>query len=188
MTEQQLYRRLVRRSRHRSRSGTVIVALGVLALVAIYVGIESVLAATGMPALLVSPVDAIDAIENPGTPVLIGAAVAAVLGIVLLIVALTPGTRSRHELLDDRMAIVIDDDVLAGAISNATNREARVPSERIRTDVARRRGVVRITPTSGVPLDAALLTTTAEKLVAALDPRPALAVSVTVSDRGVVGS
>jgi len=188
MTEQQLYRRLVRRSRHRSRSGTVVVALVVLAIVAIYAGIESVLAATGMPALLVSPVDAIDAIENPGTPVLIGAAVAAVLGIVLLVVALSPGTRSRHELLDDRMAVVIDDDVLAGAISHATNREARVPAERISTVVARRRGVVRITPTSGVPLNTASLTTAAEQLVAALDPRPALAVSVSVNERGVVGS
>jgi hypothetical protein len=188
MTEQQLYRRLVRRSRHRSRSGTVVVALVLLVLVAIYVGIESVLAATGMPALLVSPVDAIDAVENPQQWVLVGAAVAAVIGIILLIVALTPGTRARHELLDDRMAVVIDDDVLAGAISHATNREARVPSDRITTSVGRRRGVVRITPTSGVPLDSAVLTTTAEKLVAALDPRPALGVAVSVNERGVVGS
>lgn len=188
MTEQQLYRRLVRRSRHRSRSGTVVVALVLLALVAVYAGIESVLAALGKPALLVSPVDAIDAIENPEMWVLVGAAVAAVIGLVLIVVALTPGTRSRHELLDDRMAVVIDDDVLAGAISHATNREARVPADRISTSVGRRRGIVWVTPTSGVPLDSALLTTTAEKLVAVLDPRPALAVAVSVNERGVVGS
>lgn len=188
MNEQQLYRRLIRRSRHRSRSFAVIVALVVTVIVLVYAGVEVVLAALGRPALLVSPADVIQQIEHPATPAIIAGVVALVLAIILLVIAFGSGLRARHELPDERMAVVIDDRVLAGAISKVVRAEAKVPAERVSTSVSRRRAIVRVTPTSGMPLDAAVLTTAAGIVVSSLDPRPALHTTVSVSEHAVVGS
>ena len=188
MSEPKLYRRLVRRSLHRSRSAAVIVALVVLSLAAIYAGIEATLAALGRGPLLVSPVDAMAALEKPTPYVLAGAAVVAVLGIVFLVLALLPGTRGRHEIPNERLAVVVDDGVLAGAIGGVAQRSSGVSPSRVVTSVTRRRGVVVITPTSGVPLDSEALASTAQEFVRTLQPRPAVTVGVTVSKNGVVGA
>lgn len=188
MTEQSLYRRLVRRSLHRSRSAAVIVALVVLSLAAIYVGIEATLAALGRGALLVSPTDAIAALEKPTPVVLAGAAVVAIIGIVFVLLALLPGSRGRHEVPNERLAVVVDDHVLAGAIGGVTQRASGVAPSRVLTSVSKRRGSVTITPTSGVPLDADALASTAQDFVHTLQPRPAVTVGVTVAKSGVVGA
>jgi hypothetical protein len=138
--------------------------------------------------LLLSPADAVHHLEQPGALTLVAAAIGLVLGIVLLVLAIAPGRRARHELPDERMAVVIDDQVLAGAISKVARAEAGVPSERVSTAVSRRRADVRVTPTSGQPLDHAALTSSAETVVASLDPRPAVRVAVTIAEHGVVGS
>ena len=182
MTETQLYRRLVRRSTYRSRSAAVIITLALVALAAVYAGIEVVLAALDLPALLVTPAEALGLLT---VPVAVGLAL---VGLIVLLVALTPGRRSRHELPNDRMAIVIDDGILAGALGRAVTREAALPATRVSTVISRRRGTVRVTPTSGVPLDQAALATAAQTLVTTLDPRPALRVGVDVASGGVVGS
>ena len=188
MTEQQLYRRLVRRTIFRSRSAAVILALAVTALVAVYVGIESVLAALELPALLVSPADFVNAVNTPSTLTLGIAAAAAAVGLILVLVAVIPSRRGRHELPNDRMAVVVDDSVLAGAIGAAVTREAGVPTSRVASMVSRTRGEVRVTPTSGSPLDSSALETSAHALVATLAPKPQLRVAVTVAGGGVVGS
>ncbi|TBN58200.1 hypothetical protein EYE40_12810 [Glaciihabitans arcticus] len=183
-----LYRRLIRRSTHRSRSAAVIVALMLVALGAAYVATEAVLAALGAPALLVSINDLVSAIESPGA-LAIGAAVAlAVLGLVLVVLAIAPGRRSRHEIPDERMAVLVDDSVLAGAFVKATVRESRLPASRVTAVVGKRSGRVTITPTSGSLLDRPALERAADAVVVSLSPRPALAVEVAVSNRGVVGS
>ena len=188
MTEQSLYRRLVRRSLHRSRSAAVIVALVVLSLGAIYVGIEVTLAALRMGPMLVSPTDAIAALEEPTPIVLAGVAGVAVIGIVFVLLALTPGSRGRHEIPSDRLAVVVDDGVLAGAIGRVAQRASGVAPGRVLTSVGKRRGTVTITPTSGVPLDATVLTATAQDFVHTLEPRPSVKVAVTVTPSGVVGA
>jgi hypothetical protein len=188
MNEQRLYRRLVRRTAHRSRSLAVIVALVASAILVAYAGVELVLAALGQPALLLSPKDAIEKVEHPGTIALAAAAVALVLGVILLIIAFASGRRARHELPDERMAVVIDDQVLAGAISKVARTEARVPDQRVSTSVSRRRAIVRVTPTSGQPLDRAALTTVAETVVSSLNPSPHVRIAVAIAEKGVVGS
>lgn len=188
MTEQALYRRLVRRSSHRSRSAAVIVALVVLSLVAIYVGTEATLAALGRGPLLITPADAIAALEKPATVVLAGAAVVALIGIVFVLLALLPGSRGRHEFPNERLAVVVDDSVLAGAIGGVAQRASGVAPSRVLTSVSRRRGTVTITPTSGVPLNAEALAATAQDFVHTLQPRPGVKVGVTVAANGVVGA
>ena len=188
MTEQKLYRRIVRRSTFRSRSTAVIVTLTLVALAAAYVGVECVLAALELPALLVAPDDAIAFLAEPEALALGIAAAAAVLGLVLIIAAVTPGRRGRHELPNGRMAVLVDDSVLAGAIGAAVTRQAGLPSSRIASLVSRSRSVVRVTPTSGSPLDHSALEASARALVGTLDPRPALRSTVEVAPGGVVGS
>ena len=182
------YRRIVRRSQHRSRSTAVVVVLVVLIGVLALVGTESVLAALDRAPLLVSPADVLQFVDNPDA---IGIAVASalgVLGIVLLAIAFSPGRRARHQLPDDRMAVVIDDGVLAGAMVRAAVRESRLPASRVTAVVSRRRGTVTVVPTSGSLVDSASVSRAVENAVAALNPQPQIRSTVTVSDRGVVGS
>lgn len=189
MTEQQLYRRLVRRSTFRSRSTAVVATLSVLTLGALYAGVELVLAALELPPLLVAPADALAAINKPEP--MIAAIVAgglAVIGLVLLIASITPGRRGRHELPNDRMAVIVDDGVLAGALGKVVTRAAGVPASRVSSMVSRRRGSVRVIATSGAPLDAPALETAARSLVSSLDPRPGLRVDIDIASGGVVGS
>ena len=98
------------------------------------------------------------------------------------------GTRGRHEIPNERLAVVVDDGVLAGAIGGVAQRSSGVSPSRVVTSVTRRRGAVVITPTSGVPLDSESLASTAQEFVRTLQPRPAVTVGVTVSKNGVVGA
>jgi len=182
------YRRVLRRSQHRSRSTAVVIALVALIVVLAWVGTESVLAVFGLAPLLVAPAALLHFIDNPDSIGTAAAGALALLGVVLLAVALSPGRRARHALPDDRMAVVIDDGVLAGAMVRAAVRESRLPASRVTAVVSRRQGTVNIVPTSGSLVNAAAITRAVETAVAALDPQPQIRATVNVSERGVVGS
>jgi len=188
MTEQKLYRRLVRRSLHRSRSAAIVAALVGVILVAAYVGTEATLAALGRGPLLVTPDAALASSENPTVILLVAAGAAALVGIVLVILAIVPGRRGRHEVANERLAVVVDDAVLAGALSRVVRREAAVAESRVRTVVSARRGLVTVTPTSGVLLNASALTASAKEYLDALELSPAVRADVSVARNGVVGS
>jgi hypothetical protein len=181
VNEQQIYRRVTRRSLYRSRSSLSVLVLALLAVAAVFVGIESVLAALGMAPLLISPESAL-AVSS----LLLG--LIAVPGLVLVVLAIVPSRRPRHELPDTRMAVVVDDGVLAGAVKHAVLRVARVPSDRVTSSISRRSSSTRVVPTSGTPLDHAALDGSANGIIESLAPRPPVRVSVTVSENGVVGS
>jgi len=182
------YRRVVRRSQHRSRSTAVVIALVALIVVLAWIGTESVLAVFDIAPLLVAPAALLHFIDNPDSIGTAAAGALALLGVVLLAVALSPGRRARHALPDDRMAVVIDDGVLAGAMVRAAVRESRLPASRVTAVVSRRQGTVTVVPTSGSLVNAAAITRAVETAVAALDPQPQIRATVNVSERGVVGS
>lgn len=188
MTEKKIYRRLVRRSLHRSRSVAVSVALVVTILAAAYIGTESVLAALAQPPLLLSPDAALAAVDKPGQWVLVGAALLVVIALVLLGLALAPGRQGRHQMVNERMAVIVDDGALAGAIGAATAASARLPVTRVAGLVSRARADVRVTPTTGAPLDADALTASASALIDDLDLRPRLRPRVAIAANGVIGS
>jgi len=180
-----IYRRVVRRSLHRSRSAAVIVALVLASLGLAWIGTEAVLAAISAAPLLLTPEQIVEALEKPGVIAIATAAVLAVIGLVL---AIAPGRRARHEIPDARMAVIVDDGVLAGALSKAAVRDSRLPESRVSTVVSRRSGAVTVVPTSGTLLNAPAITRAVTGVVESLDPRPQLRVAVAVSERGVVGS
>ena len=188
MTEERIYRRLVRREQYRSRSLAVIVALTLVSVALAYASIELVLAALGFAPLLVSPAMVIEMVNAPSTLVVAGAGAAAVFGVALLLIAIIPGRRGRHSLPHERLAIVVDDPVLAGAIGRSARVVASVPADRVRTTVSRRRAAIAVTPTSGFRVDSAEVETAARGLVDRLAPAPRLQVATSVSTVGVVGS
>lgn len=183
-----VHRRLVRREQYRSRSRAVIIALALMSLGLAYVGTESVLAALGLAPLLVAPDQAVDGINTPTMLVTIGAGAAMLFGLVLVVLALAPGRRARHAVPHARMAVVVDDNVLAGALGRAARVAASVPADRVRTTVSARRARVAVTPSSGFPIDRASVSDATDALTAALAPTPRVRVAVAVAPSGVVGS
>jgi hypothetical protein len=188
MNEQKLYRRILRREGHRSRSVAVSVVLVILALGAAYAGIEATLAALGQPPLLVTPQAAIGWVAAGSILTIVIAGVVVLVGVILLIIAIAPGRRPRHEIPSERLAIVVDDGVLAGALARDARETAQLGADRVRADVSKRRARVFVSPTSGVAVDAAVTRDSLERLIGTLSPRPALRTTVDVATTGVVGS
>ena len=186
MNEERLYRRLVRRELHRSRSTAVVVALVLTVLPAAYLGTESVLALLGRPPLLSSPAELLRAIAVPAAWTIPAIAALAVLGIAAVVAAVTLGRRPRHRLADDRMAVVVDDDVLAGAVSRRVAMSGSVSRRQARTVIARRRATVRLTPNSGFVIDADAASAAAALAVAQLAPHPVVRTRLLVAEHGAL--
>ncbi len=178
-------RRLVRRERHRSRSTAVSIALAVLIVTMSYLGTESVLSLIGAPPLLQSPSALLGALTKPTVWSIPLAAALAVLGIVAILAAITPGRRSRHRLADDRVAVLVDDDVLAGAVSRRVATAGSVPRSQALTRMSSRRATVRVTPNSGFPIDPDGVSAAARDAVAELAPIPSVRTRVAVAESGV---
>jgi hypothetical protein len=188
MNESHLYRRIVRRETHQSRSTASVIVLALVALGAVYLGIELVLALLGDAPLLVSPTVAAAALSSHASWVPIAGACALVFGIILLVVALVPSRRGRHGVSHNRMAVVIDDGVLAGALAGEARRSVAIGADRVRASVGRRTATIRLVPTSGVPISRDVAQESADRLLGTLDTSPKVRASVTVSESGVVGS
>jgi hypothetical protein len=181
-----LTRRLVRRELHHSRSSAVVVALVLVILAAAYLGTETVLATIGRPALLLTPDALVGALAKTTVWSIPAAAALAVLGLIAIVSALTSGRRSRHRLADDRLAVVVDDDVLAGALSRRVATAGSVARGQARTEVAPRRAVVRVVPNSGYAIDHDIVSAAARDAAAELAPVPSLRTRVIVAESGVL--
>jgi hypothetical protein len=187
-------RRVLRREQHSSRSGSAIVVLVLLTLVVGYVGVEAVYAALGRPALLFSPVDVLSTltstVEGGGTSgVVLGAGVAAVVvGLVLLVLAVTPGRRGRHAIDDERVAVVVDDRVIASSLARAARVSGRLSEQQVSAWVSRRRAQIDLTPSSGLAVDEASVESAARTELETTAYRPALTARVRTTDAGRLGA
>jgi hypothetical protein len=183
-----LYSRILRREQHRSRSLAVSVVLALFIVGLVYAGIELVLAALERGPLLVSPRNAVHWVNASSSVALVVAGAVVVVGLVLLIIAVTPGRRARHAIPDDRLAVIVDDGALAGALARDARLAADVAANRVRADVSARRARVFITPTSGIAVDQSVIRAAVEGVLATLAPKPAVRASVTVEQHSEVGS
>ena len=188
MIEQRTYRRVLRREQYRSRSFAVIVALTLVSIGLAYAATESALSALRFAPLLLAPAAVLEAVNAPSVSALIAARAAGLFGVILILIAITPGRRARHSLPHERLAIVVDDQVLAGAIGRSARVVASVPAERVHTTISRRRAAIAVTPTSGFRVDSAEVEAAASDLIERLSPAPRVQVAATVSTVGVVGS
>lgn len=190
-TDAQLRSRVLRRELHSSKSGLAI-PVAVVAIVALaWIGTESVLAALGRPALLLSP--ATMAADVRGLPsvqagVLVAAgAVLALIGLVLVVAALTAGRRGRHLLGDGGNAAVVNDEVIGSALVRTASGTAGISPDRAVAEVGRRTAVVRITPISGVAIDLPTVQRAVQDAADGFGLTPAIRTRVAIDKKGRVG-
>jgi len=189
-----LYRRVLRRELHSSRSGSTIVVLVLLTLAVGYVGVEAVYAALGRPALLFSPVDVLatltSSVDGGGTSGLVLGAgvVAAIVGLVLIGLAVTAGRRGRHTIDDDRVAVVVDDRVIASSLARTARTSGRLSEQQVSAWVSRRRAQIDLTPSSGLAVDDGAVEAASRAELESVAYRPALSARVRTTDQGRLGA
>lgn len=162
-----LRRRLVRRETHSPRtSAMVIAALICIALLA-YAGVEMVLATLELAPLVAAPLDLLTALATlpeAGPTVAAGSVGVALVGFVLVLVAVTPGRRARHALEGDADVLVVaDNGVIAASLAHRVAEEAGLDPARVRVGVAHRRVDVTVRAEAGVPIDRDRLRAIAER-------------------------
>lgn len=190
-TEARLQNRVLRRELHSSKAGLAI-TLAVLAIVALaWVGTESVLAALGQPALLLSPADMGSGIRGlaavqAGTLVAAGI-VLAVIGLILIVAALSAGRRGRHVIGAGDSAAVVGDEVIGSALVRTAATSAGISPDRAVASVGRRSATVRITPISGVSIDRGAVQREVQAAADGYRVTPAIKTRVTIDKKGKVG-
>lgn len=190
-TDKRLQNRVLRRELHSSKAGLAI-TLAVLAILALaWVGTESVLAALGKPALLLSPTAMATGIRGLATVqagILIAAGIVlALIGLALIIAGLTAGRRGRHIIGAGDSAAIVNDEVVGSALVRTAANTAGVSPDRAVANVGRRSATVRLTPISGVPVDRAAVQRAVQDAADGFALTPTIRTKVTIDKKGKVG-
>ncbi|KAB1653615.1 DNA/RNA endonuclease G [Pseudoclavibacter chungangensis] len=181
-------RRVVRRelTSPRSVAMTVVVVLLVAALV--WVAVELVLRILGRTALLGSPgpvLDGIVALPTEPAPWVPGVAVAAVvIGLVFVVLAVTPGKRPRHALTCGTRGVIADNGVIASALARHLAEELSLEPSSVVVGVGHRTVDVRVSPEAGLPVDRAVVRKIAEGELSRYGVTPRPRTSVRVAEKG----
>ncbi|MGZ8804874.1 MAG: DUF6286 domain-containing protein [Microbacterium sp.] len=157
------FRRIVRRETHSPRTVAMIVAVVLLILGLVYVGVEIVLYLLAQPALLLGPGAALAWIielptAEPAGLVILGGVVLAVLGLVFLVLGVTPGRLPKHVMADARRAVVVDNGVIASSLAQRISEETGILRDDITVGVSHRRVDVTVRSGFGDAHDASLIT------------------------------
>lgn len=187
------YRRIIRRETHSSRAGLAITLSVVLILALAYVGAEAVLALLGLAPLLADPATAWSAVlglpSSADAALLVAAGVvAAIIGVLLLIAALSPGRRLDHVTASDRAAVVIDNRAIASALARRAAHAADLDPDQVVVSVGRTVAEVRVQPSSGWPLDRSVIDAAVAAEIDRLELSPPLRHRLIVAPKGVVGA
>jgi len=192
VSQDRAIRRLVRRETHASRATESILTAGVLAAVFLWLALETVLALLQESPLLASPerlgrwLAGVPANTLPAGLVAAGAGLA-VLGLVLLAAATTPGRRSRHAMQSGRSAVVVDHEVIASAVSRRARLTAGLAPGQVTTTVGQRAVRVQVRPTSGVSVDRNAIGAAVEDELAAYSLDRRIAPTIHIMREGVLG-
>ena len=190
-TEKRLQSHVIRRELHSPKSALAIV-LALVAIVALaWVGTESVLAAIGRPALLMSPAAMASGIRGlpsvPAGALVASGVVLALIGLILVIAALTAGRRGRHVIGAGSAAAVVNDEVIGSALVRTAASTAGINPDRAVATVGRTSATVRITPISGVPIDRAAVQDAVAEAADAFGLSPSIRTKVVIDKKGQVG-
>lgn len=187
-TSQRAVRRLGRRETRSGRAALSIVMAVVLLAAIVWLLLELVLSAMGNAALLISPAELARRTAALATDTLPGALVAAgavlaLLGIALLAAAVLPGHKPRQIMgnpaaAGTRSAVVVDNEVLAAAVSRIARQAARLAPDQVTSSVGRKRIDVVLRPGSGRDVDANSVREAVEHEVDGYGLRRPLTVSV----------
>ncbi|WP_287930709.1 DUF6286 domain-containing protein [Arthrobacter sp.] len=187
-----LTERILTRESHSSRAPLSVVAAILITMLAVYGLLEAILRAVGQPPWLIDPLTAADRLSRlPDgiSPVLLGAigVLLFLLGLVFLGHAVLPGRRARHTIADPRVAIVVDDEVIASALARRARLAAGVTREQVMVVVSARTVQVNVRPTSGIRLSESHILAAVEAELADMALEPAPEVTVKLSGTGVIG-
>ncbi|MBT1623384.1 hypothetical protein KK101_11870 [Curtobacterium flaccumfaciens pv. oortii] len=185
------YRRLLRRETHVSRSSAVVIAMLITLVLAAAAVFAGALVLLDQNVLGVDPRAVVDAAlaapDGLDTTLVVGiAAIVALVGLVFLLQGLLPQRRPRHAMASDRLAVVVDDEVLASAAARAARSVTRLGPDAAVGTVGRRTVEVVLRPAAGVDVPAVAATEAVEHEFAAIDALPALAARVRVQPTGRV--
>ncbi|MBM7794839.1 hypothetical protein JOE60_003430 [Paenarthrobacter ilicis] len=158
MSQDRILRRMVRRETHSSRALASVIAASILIVTFLWLALEYILWLLKDQPLLASPAQMLKwLVDLPATTLPAGmVATGAGLGIVGLLViglAVGRGRRSRRALASERTATVVDDEVIAAAVSSKSRLAAGLAPGQVTTTVGNRSVRVQVRPTSGVTMD-----------------------------------
>jgi len=178
-------RTVVRRETHSPRTAAMLVVVVLALLVLAYAVVEIVLALLGQQPLLVSPGAALNAVVAAPTalqPVafIIGGIVLALVGLIVLVIALKPGRLSRHEMAWGERAVVVDNGVVASALAQHLSNESGIARDDIVVGVAHRTVDVTVRPPVGIPVDEAQLRRIVDEEISTYKLSPAVRTQVRV--------
>ncbi|HKU11066.1 MAG TPA: hypothetical protein VJQ61_07540 [Sinomonas sp.] len=188
--------RLDRAVRRETGSGRVlasaIVAL-VVTLLCVYALLESTLQAINQPAWIIDPESAarfVSGLPEDADRNILGllGLVIAVVGLIFVLVALLRGRSGRRSLPGQRVAVVLDDEVLASALARRARSAATVRPEQVNVVLSRNEAIVNVRPTSGIPVSAEAVLAAVEDELRRLRPHPYPLLRVRVAGTGVVGA
>ena len=91
-------------------------------------------------------------------------------------------------LEEPRIAVVVDDEVIASALARRARLAANVTPEQVMVVVSQRQAVVNVRPTSGVPVSENAVREAVEDELRAMAPIPLPAVRVNLAESGVIGA
>jgi hypothetical protein len=144
-------RRVIRRETHSPRTVAMFVVLSLAA----------------QPALLLGPAAAagwlVGLPTQPAGLVIAGSIVLAVIGLIFIWLAVTPGRLSKHALEAGDRAVVVDNGVIASALAQHIADETGIPRDDITVGVGHRSVDVTMRPGAGIPLDQATVQSVAEQ-------------------------
>lgn len=160
-------RRVVRRETHSPRTVAMFVAVILLILALAYIGLEIVLSLAAQPALLLGPAAAGGWLvglptAQPAGLAIAGSIVLALIGIVFIGLAVTPGRLSKHTLEAGDRAVVVDNGVIASALAQHLSEQTGLSRESITVGVGHRSVDVTVRPGAGIPLDKSAVQSAAE--------------------------
>lgn len=184
--EARIINRLNVRETRSSRAVVSIAVAAVLLVAALWLALELVLSTTQNAPVLMNPAELAQRLASlatqtvPGALVAVGVA-AALLGIFLLAMAVLPGTKARQVIANNRSAVVVDNAVLASALSRTARTAARLAPEQVATSVGRKRIDVSVHPSSGRVVDTEHIRESVAREVTFYGLRKPLAVGVTTS-------
>ena len=186
-------RRVLHRETHSSRATAACIAAVLVILLSLYALLESAVRAVGQPPWLIDPQTAAErivALPN-GMPALllgvIGAVVAAA-GLFFFLSAVLPGRRAKHLLEMPRVAVVVDDEVIASSLARRARLAANVTPEQVMVVVSQRQAIVNVRPTSGVPVSENAVREAVEDELRSMAPVPMPAVRINLAEAGVIGA
>lgn len=184
--EQAVYRRVLRRETHRSRTTAAVAVasvLLVLLVVAIGAGVWWLVAPASRD-VISGWFDSASALADDRAALTVAGAAALAIAVALLALAVTPGRLPRRARSTGRLALLVDDGVLADAVADAVALRCGVDRHQVSARVGRRTTTVRVTPTSGIAVDRAAASDSAAAALA--DLGFSTAPRLIVMDRGVI--